>query len=121
MSWLLYAMAVPPLLIVFLRIITLILPQSLAQKTSFAAFFITSFVMMAISATYGIVAPIFLRAIGYGGLSQWVVARMFKWLMWLTTGVTFRTVESGRIEGGRRGGDEALSTRPAVFIGNHQT
>jgi len=38
------------------------------------------------------------------------VARAFKWTMWLTTGVEFVLQD-----------EEHLATRPAVFIGNHQT
>jgi len=77
--------------------------------------------MMIVCASYGVVASIALRLVGYGGLSQWTVARAFKWTMWLTTGVTFRIIESSKEEGGRKGGEEALATRPAVFVGNHQT
>lgn len=112
MSWLLYAMAFPPILIVFLRVASAVLPGKLAQLTSFVAFFITSMIMMSICALYGVFASIFLRAVGYGGLSQWTVARAFKWTMWWTTGVTFRVTNNG--------GEEALLTRPAVLLGNHQ-
>ena len=105
-------MAFPPILIVFLRAISAILPGKLAQAASFAAFFITSMILMSISALYGVVASICLRAVGYGGLSQWTVARSFKWSMWWVTGVTFRVTNDG--------GEEALLTRPAVLLGNHQ-
>ncbi|KAF2677468.1 1-acylglycerol-3-phosphate O-acyltransferase [Lentithecium fluviatile CBS 122367] len=114
-------MAGPPLFILFLRLISLVLPRKLAQLTSFAAFFLTGMITMMLCALYGVFASILLRAVGYGGLSQWTVARAFKWSMWLFTGVTFRVTESGKIEGGRRGGEEALLTRPVVFVGNHQT
>ncbi|KAF9736857.1 hypothetical protein PMIN06_004391 [Paraphaeosphaeria minitans] len=113
MSWLLYTMAAPPLLIVLLRALSLVLPGKLAQQASFAAFFVTSMIMMSMCAMYGVFASIFLRAVGYGGLSQWTVARAFKWTMWLITGVTFRVTNNG--------GEEALLTRPAVFLGNHQS
>ncbi|KAL5386920.1 hypothetical protein DPSP01_003936 [Paraphaeosphaeria sporulosa] len=113
MSWLLYTMAAPPILIVFLRALSFVLPGKLAQLASFAAFFITSMIMMSMCAMYGVFASILLRAVGYGGLSQWTVARAFKWSMWLITGVTFKVTNSG--------GEEALLTRPAVFLGNHQS
>jgi lysophosphatidate acyltransferase len=61
-------------------------------------------------AIYGVFASIVLRIIGYPGLSQWTVARAFKWTMLLATGTTFDI-----------DGEENLRTRPAVFIGNHQT
>lgn len=121
MSFLLYLLAMPAALIVLLHVLSAILPRSLARLTAFAAFCITSAVMLCVCASYGVVASIFLRTVGFGGLSQWTVARAFKWTMLLSTGVTFRIIDSGRIEGGRRGGDEALAVRPAVFIGNHQT
>jgi lysophosphatidate acyltransferase len=121
MSWLLNIMAGPPLFILFLRLVSIVLPRRLAQLTSFAAFFLTSMITMCMCALYGVFASVALRMVGYGGLSQWTVARAFKWSMWLFTGVTFRVMESGKMEGGRRGGEEALLTRPAVFVGNHQT
>jgi lysophosphatidate acyltransferase len=122
MSWLLYLSAAPVALIMLLRAASLVLPRPLAQKISFVAFSITAFLMLTICASYGVFASIFLRVVGYGGRSQWTVGRAFKWTMWLSTGVTFRVDEAGgKVEGGRRGGAEALSTRPAVFVGNHQT
>lgn len=114
-------MASPALLIVFLRTISIILPRRLAQQASFFAFSLTSFLTMGMCAIYGIFASIPLQAVGHGGLSQWTVGRAFKWSMWLITGVSFKVMESGKIVGGRRGGEEALLTRPAVFVGNHQT
>jgi len=48
--------------------------------------------------------------VGYGGLSQYATARAFKWTMWLTPVIEFVVR-----------GEEHLRTRPAVFIGNHQT
>lgn len=121
MGWLLTTMAIPPALIILLRILSAILPAKLAQLASFAAFCITSIICMCFCASYGVVASIALRCVGYGGLSQWTVARAFKWVMWITTGVNFRITEGGRVEAGRRGGEEALLERPAVFVGNHQT
>ena len=122
MSWLLYLSAAPVALIMLLRALSLVLPGRLGQQATFVAFSITAFLMLVVCASYGVFASLFLRAIGYGGLSQWTVGRAFKWTMWLSTGVTFRVDEAGgREEGGRRGGKEALETRPAVFVGNHQT
>lgn len=122
MSWLLYLPAIPTGLIMLLRALSFVLPGRLGERAAFVAFSITAFLMLIVCASYGVVASLFLRAIGYGGLSQWTVARAFKWTMWISTGVTFRVDEvGGRAEGGRRGGKEALQTRPAVFVGNHQT
>lgn len=121
MGWLLYTMATPATLVFLLHILSAIFPPQLARLTSFAAFCLSSVIALLLCASYGVVASIILRLAGYGGLSQWTVARAFKWTMWLMTGVSFRIMDSGRIEGGRRGGEDALLTRPAVFIGNHQT
>lgn len=50
--------------------------------------------------------------IGYGGLAQWATARSFKYVMKYTTGVTFKIEDPN---------DYLNRTRPAVFIGNHQS
>jgi lysophosphatidate acyltransferase len=122
MSWLLYLSVAPAVLVMLLRALSFVLPTRLAQQATFIAFSITAFSLLIVCASYGVFASLFLRAIGYGGLSQWTVGRAFKWTMWLATGITFRVDEAGgREEGGRRGGKEALETRPAVFVGNHQT
>lgn len=81
------------------------------QYTSFVARTLASIAALVICATYGVFASIFLRIIGKAGLSQWTVARSFKHTMWWFTGVWFDIVE----------GKEYLETRPAVFVGNHQT
>jgi lysophosphatidate acyltransferase len=121
MSALAYAVAGPAAVVMILRAVSFILPAGPARLASYAAFTLTAFGLLIVCASYGVVASIVLRCVGYGGLSQWTVARAFKWSMWMTTGVTFRVGEGGKTEGGRRGGDEALSERPAVFVGNHQT
>jgi lysophosphatidate acyltransferase len=120
MSWLLYSAAAPTAIIMFLRLLSLVLPAGPAQLVSFAAFTLTAFILLVICASYGVAASIILRLVGYGGLSQWTVARAFKWSMWLTTGVTFRVTGSMKREGGMTG-EDALKTRPVVYVGNHQT
>lgn len=52
------------------------------------------------------------RIVGFGRSSQWATARCFKYMMWLTTGVSFIVDDPE---------DWLNATRPAVFIGNHQT
>lgn len=120
MGWLVYLAAIPTAIIMFLRALSLVLPSGPAQLVSFIAFALTAFILMTISASYGVVASIVLRLVGYGGLSQWTVARTFKWSMWLVTGVTFRVTGSMKREGGMTG-EDALKMRPVVFVGNHQT
>lgn len=80
-------------------------------RASFAARCLAAYGSLLICAIYGVVASVALRLVGYGRVSQWATARSFKWVMRFTTGVRFDIVE----------GQEYLSTRPAVIIGNHQS
>ncbi|KAL4879035.1 hypothetical protein BJY04DRAFT_105112 [Aspergillus karnatakaensis] len=84
------------------------------QKMPRAAFFarcLAAYGSLIFCALYGVIASIVLRLVGYGRISQWATARSFKWVMRITTGVWFDIVE----------GQEHLTTRPAVIIGNHQS
>ncbi|ORY18134.1 hypothetical protein BCR34DRAFT_554247 [Clohesyomyces aquaticus] len=121
MAWLLYAAVGVPAFILVLHALTMVLPRRAAQLTAYFARLISSMIALTLAASYGVFASIFLRVAGYGGCSQWTTGRSFKWIMWYFTGVTFRINDGGKIEGGRRGGEEALLTRPAVFVGNHQS
>lgn len=78
----------------------------------FIARLLAGYISLIICALYGVFASIFLRLVGYGRISQWATARSFKYVMWLTTGVTFKIEDPNNYLG---------TTRPAVFIGNHQT
>ncbi|KAH8726527.1 hypothetical protein GQ44DRAFT_613756 [Phaeosphaeriaceae sp. PMI808] len=120
MDFLFYFAAIPTAIIMALRLLALVLPSGPAQVVSFAAFTLTSFILLMACASYGVVASVLLRLVGYGGLGQWTVGRAFKWSMWITTGVTFRITGSMKREAGLTG-EDALATRPAVFVGNHQT
>lgn len=121
MSYLLLLLLLTPtLIILLLRLLALVLPTRPAQLASFYAFSITAVCLMLLCALYGVFASIALRCVGYGGLSQWTVARAFKWTMWFATGVTFRVTGSMNSVGGING-TEALQMRPVVFVGNHQT
>ncbi|OQD67323.1 hypothetical protein PENDEC_c039G02913 [Penicillium decumbens] len=87
---------------------------ALGQKVPRAAFVarcLAAYGSLLLCATYGVVASIVLRLVGYGRVSQWATARSFKWVMRITTGIKFDIVE----------GEEYLATRPAIFISNHQT
>ncbi|KAJ9645805.1 1-acylglycerol-3-phosphate O-acyltransferase [Coniosporium apollinis] len=97
-------------LTVLLYALSLLAPSSLSTSMTFYARLLASWFCLLLCATYGVIASLFLRLVGRGGLSQWTVARAFKWSMYATTGVWF-TIE----------GEEHLQTRPAVFVGNHQT
>lgn len=80
-------------------------------RAAFVARCLAAYGSLLLCACYGVVASIILRLVGYGRVSQWATARSFKWVMRFTTGVRFDIIE----------GAEHLSTRPAVFIGNHQS
>jgi len=82
------------------------------QAAGFIARLLASYISLLTCACYGVVVSIFLHLVGYGGCSQWATARAFKWVMWFTTGVTFKVEDPN---------DYLGKTRPAVFIGNHQT
>ncbi|KAG9239995.1 hypothetical protein BJ878DRAFT_330513 [Calycina marina] len=87
----------------------------LSLKIAAAGFFarlLASYICMIACALYGVFVSMFLRIVGYGGISQWATGRAFKYTMRLTTGVQFNIEDPhGYLN----------STRPAVFIGNHQT
>ncbi|OAL72307.1 1-acylglycerol-3-phosphate acyltransferase [Trichophyton violaceum] len=86
----------------------------LSIKVPRAGFFarcLAAYASLLFCAAYGVLASICLRVAGRGQISQWTVARAFKWTMWLTTGVHFDIIQ----------GQKYLSTRPAVFLVNHQT
>jgi lysophosphatidate acyltransferase len=85
--------------------------STVIPQASFVARLLAAYASLIICASYGVVASIVLRIVGYQRISQYVTARSFKWIMRFTTGVCFDIVE----------GEQYLSTRPAVFIGNHQT
>lgn len=79
---------------------------------TFYARSVASIIAMLLAAGYGVFASGFLSLFGYGGMGQWTTGRAFKWLMLLFTGVWFDVQDP----------EEYLSkTRPAVFVGNHQT
>lgn len=120
MGWLLYLAAMPAALIILMRALSLVLPQKPAQLLQYYAFITTAFIVMMSSALYGVFASLGLRAVRYGGLSQWTVARSAKYSMWWITGVTFRVTGSMKQNGGVSG-EDALKERPVVFVGNHQT
>jgi len=84
-------------------------------RLSAAGFFarlLASYISLVACACYGVIASIFLRLVGYGKISQWATARAFKYTMRLTTGVRFEIEDPNNY---------LNTTRPAVFIGNHQT
>jgi lysophosphatidate acyltransferase len=94
-------------LTVFFYMLSLAVPFA-----GFVARLLASYACLIACASYGVFISIVLRLVGYGGIAQWAVARAFKWTMYLTTGVTFVIEDPNNY---------LNTTRPAVFIGNHQT
>ena len=92
--------------------VLLFMLSSRIPAAGFFARLLASYMSLIICATYGVIVSIFLRAVGNPRISQWATARSFKYVMWYTTGITF-TIEDEN--------DWLNTTRPAVFIGNHQT
>jgi lysophosphatidate acyltransferase len=78
----------------------------------FAARLLASYASILIASTYGVVVSICFRVVGYHRSGQWATGRCFKYVMQLTTGVTFKIEDPH---------DYLNTTRPAVFVGNHQT
>ncbi|KAH6664930.1 hypothetical protein B0J14DRAFT_239406 [Halenospora varia] len=95
------------LLVVALYILSLKIPAA-----GFFARLLAAYISLLICATYGVLISIFLRIVGNPRISQWATARSFKYVMYLTTGITFSIEDPN---------DYLNTTRPAVFIGNHQT
>lgn len=94
------------------RVLYLISDTLKIPTIAFYARSLASFTALILCAFYGTLASAALRVTGYGGLGQWTTARAFKWTMLLFTGVWFE-IEDEKDSLGR--------TRPAVFVGNHQT
>ncbi|KAH6654493.1 hypothetical protein BKA67DRAFT_658790 [Truncatella angustata] len=81
-------------------------------KAAFVARSLASYMSLMVVALYGVFASIALRFVGKQGIAQWTTGRLFKYLMIATTGITFEVIDPEK---------HLERTRPAVFIGNHQT
>lgn len=81
-------------------------------KAGFVARSLAAYISLLFSAVFGVVASIVLTLVGLQGISQWATARCFRYVMLLTTDIAFEVEDPKNILG---------TTRPAIFIGNHQT
>ncbi|KAI1394872.1 acyltransferase-domain-containing protein [Hypoxylon fuscum] len=86
--------------------------SSVFPIAGFAARTLAAYISLIICAIYGALASIVLRIFGREQIAQWTTARAFKYIMALTTGITFEIIDPKR---------HLDTVRPAVFIGNHQT
>ncbi|KAI2630690.1 acyltransferase-domain-containing protein [Hypoxylon sp. NC1633] len=93
-------------------VIALYMLSNILPKASFAARTLAAYISLIICAIYGALASIVLRILGREQIAQWTTARAFKYVMALTTGITFEVSDPKR---------HLETVRPAVFIGNHQT
>ncbi|KAK1779208.1 hypothetical protein QBC45DRAFT_432750 [Copromyces sp. CBS 386.78] len=87
--------------------LSLVLP-----KAAFVARSLASYLSLLLCAGLGVFTSIAFSWLGHGQSAQWAVGRSFKYVMALATGVRFEIEDPKDILG---------KTRPAVFIGNHQT
>ncbi|KAL3419320.1 1-acyl-sn-glycerol-3-phosphate acyltransferase [Phlyctema vagabunda] len=94
-------------LTVLFYMLSLRIPQA-----GFFARLLAGYASLVLCACFGVTVSIFFRIVGYPGLSQWATARSFKEVMRLTTGVTCEIEDPHNY---------LKTTRPAVFIGNHQS
>lgn len=97
--------------IALLYILSWTLPPNLRRLPSYFARLITAFGCLGLAALCSLIAALCLRLVGKEGLTQYFAAKTFKLLMLLGTGVRVEVVE----------GAQYLETRPAVYIGNHQS
>lgn len=123
--WTEVALGAPFAAVVALYLLSAILPGFMGTYSEFLARCIASWLALLLCASYGVVASIALRCIGRGGLSQWTVARAFKYVMWAVTGVTFDVVrgeeylsEEYDLEDAE---DKKAGRKARVIVGNHQT
>ncbi|KAK9471803.1 uncharacterized protein V1510DRAFT_419046 [Dipodascopsis tothii] len=83
---------------------------SFFRPVQFYSRFLLCFLSMSVCASYGLVATIVLSLIGRRSLSQWAAGRAFSTLTCPLIGLKFDVVNEHRLE-----------TRPAVYVGNHQS
>ncbi|KAI5465452.1 hypothetical protein BGZ63DRAFT_343506, partial [Mariannaea sp. PMI_226] len=81
-------------------------------KAGFVARLLAFYISMLLSAIFGIVSSIILTLAGHQQIAQWLTGRTFHYITRFTTGVDFVIHDPKNILG---------TTRPAIFIGNHQT
>ncbi len=93
-------------------ILVLYIMSFVVEKAGFAARVLAAWLALICCALYGVVASTVLRLSGNVGISQWAAGRSFKYTMAAATGVTFE-IEDPQ--------NHLNTTRPAVFVGNHQS
>lgn len=92
--------------------ISLFMLSNVVPKAGFVARSLSAYLSILAVAWYGVIVSIILTCIGKQQIAQWATARAFHYVMRLTTGVHFEVEDPN---------DYLGTTRPAVFIGNHQS
>lgn len=96
----------------FVLTTTFFMLSTVFPKAAFVARSLAAYLSLLVVALYGVLASIVLTAIGKQQIAQWATARAFHYVMRATTGVKFIVEDPNNVLG---------TTRPAVFLGNHQT
>lgn len=91
---------------------TLFMLSLVIPKAAFYARSLAMYLCFLGCAIYGVVASIVLTLVGKQNISQWTTARAFHYSAQIFTGVSFIVEDPNNV---------LNTTRPAVFIGNHQT
>lgn len=81
-------------------------------KASFFARSLAMYMTFLFAAIFGVVSSVILRLLGKQNIAQWATARAFHYSAKLTTGASFEVDDPHNV---------LHTTRPAIFIGNHQT
>ena len=92
--------------------VALYIMSFVVPRAAFAARVLASYMCLIACALFGVISSIILTLLGYQQISQWATARAFALVMRFATGITFEVDDPNNYLG---------RTRPAVFIGNHQT
>lgn len=92
--------------------VLLIMLSRTIPKAGFYGLLLASYACLILAASYGVFVSILFRLLGQHRSAQWAAGRLFKLVMKLSTGITF-TIEDPN--------DYLNTTRPAIFIGNHQS
>ncbi|KAL7792502.1 hypothetical protein V8C37DRAFT_380532 [Trichoderma ceciliae] len=94
-------------LTIFFYMLSFVVP-----KAAFVARVLAAYITLIFCTLYGVFASIFLTIVGKQQIAQWAVGRSFRHAMQYTTGVEFVIHDPENV---------LNTTRPAIFIGNHQT
>lgn len=111
METLLLSLSIVVALLISIPTLNLLARNTSSPRLIFILRCIAALIAILFCSAFGVIASIILRIAGYAGLSQHVTGRAFEIAIRLATGITFSINDP----------TNALKTRPAVFVGNHQS